>query len=669
MAKTTFAEKPNRGRISRPSLQSPSKTCKQQASPQGPDIFNFVRDILLALLEDIFNLSPRYRNADFVRDTETLVKRMNAEGLPFATVTLPAFFDGLLGYLETGKSVYPSFRLKGKRPYPHFLSGLVAPIYSDSTSSCAVEHMKLVYQFCVAFKKLQGPYKECVLREQLADFVQTDIDLNQVDFSTECTRDIVRTAREYMSEITKGLDPFDPDQSELWKPRPGPGATNTPTKHAERFRPLRWYDNLSPFDPNEWFIAPFAGPHTQPRHFHKSGIVRQGRRLHQRNHQCVSNGAPTSRFKFVPKTYKKARGICIEENEVQWHQQALRRGLYKSIEEHPLTRGRVCFTTQLVNQELAIQGSLYKEWATIDMSSASDRVSRKLVRYLFGGNQSLLKAIEAVSTELVELPKVKGFRFVDEIPINKIAPMGSAICFPVMALTHFCLIKAIFYHSNLPSNYSRHIYVFGDDIIVPKAAMQAVCDYLPLFGMKINTEKSFSNSYFRESCGVHAYKGVVITPVRFKSAVTPSMDVGAIEGSLRTEQFLYEKGYQRTASLQRAKILAALRKWKVRDLPYVDAESGLVGFYRTGPEANILGFRKSHDRSWGRFHQSWRYRRVLVFRTIFTEKSSFKCEEDRYLRWLTQGGMWAPKRFNEGISSYSKIARTNLWESELGYRC
>jgi hypothetical protein len=56
-----------------------------------------------------------------------VARRLAAEGTQFATKCLPDFFDGLLGYLETGKSVYPGFKIRHGQHYPHFLSGLVAP--------------------------------------------------------------------------------------------------------------------------------------------------------------------------------------------------------------------------------------------------------------------------------------------------------------------------------------------------------------------------------------------------------------------------------------------------------------------------------------------------------------------------------------------------------------
>lgn len=652
-------------------------------------------EYLTSILCDARGLQPGYGSADLRRDVDTTSRRMAAEGIQFATVTLPSFFDSLLDYLETGKSAsYPSFKKVRGQTYPVYLKGLVGPIYADPHSDTAVKNIELVYQFCVAFKKLEGTAVKSVLRKQLSDFIQDDIDLSYLDWSVEPVRDIARKARHLIGEVTKGLDPFDRDQSEMWKPRPGPGATNTPTKHADRFRPSVWYDKLmSTFELEDWFRPPFCPPHTQPRkdvwfplYTGNHNGVEGCRRITRKKLviDVASDHGPRSRFKFVPKTFTKWRGICIEENELQWYQQALRRGLYDHLEHHPLTRGYVNFTSQLVNRNLALRGSVDKIWATIDMSSASDRISRNLVAYLFGENKQLLRAIEACSSDEVELPKDAGKFFVNIMPLKKIAPMGSAICFPIMSLVHYALIKAILAFSSLPHALTRDVYVYGDDIIVRRECIQAIYDYLPMFGMKINTDKSFSHSYFRESCGLHAYKGRDITPVRFKRILHTSASPADLATALRLEEAFYYKGFKATARCLRNQIRTCLQQFRVQEVPYVDTCSPIVGFYRREGEATLSDFKIIAERYWrgGTYEcnppskrkrsklptQSWIYKRVAVLVDKFDEESSFQSEEERYLRYLLQGGSWASKKYVEGFSRHCKIVRMDVPESALGYR-
>lgn len=683
---------PSNGRQLRTPRRGKIRLSKADEDCQTLTLRNIVCDFCLAMLADLRDLQPGYGYVDYIRDCKTVTRRIAAEGIQFATICLPVFLDGLLGYLETGKSDFPGFRKPKATPYPHFLRGLVAPIYAGSTSSLAVKNIKLVYQFCAAFEKLQGTANEKVLGKQLADFVQTDIDLSNVDFSHESARDIARDARNIIGEVTKGLNPFDPEQAQDFRPRPGPGACNTPLKHAHRFRPWVWYSELmSVFNPDEWFKPPFAPPLFVKNRFMERKwwedcprSTRIGRRSQKAVNYFTADQQLTSRFKFVPKTFTKMRGICIEENEVQWHQQGIRRAMYKRIEHHPLTRGYVNFTSQQVNRELALKGSINGEWATIDMSSASDRISRKLVSYLFGENKELLLAIEACSTETVKIPKVKGFKFIEFMPVKKIAPMGSAICFPIMALVHFALIKAILNRSSIARSNTRDVYVYGDDIIVRRSCTQAIYDYLPLFGMKINTDKSFSRGYFRESCGLHAYKGVEVTPVRFKTVLTPTSSPQDLATALRLEESFYYKGYHKVAGMLRQSVLEVSRKYGINTVPYVNTKSPMFGFFRANGDAFLMDFVKTHNGSWRRskFRKrlryaaewstdlcTWIYHKVAMIVDKFDEKSSFLDEEDRYLRYLVQDGQWASNEYDEGYSRNTMFRKKDVIESALGYRC
>jgi hypothetical protein len=342
------------------------------------------------------------------------------------------------------------------------------------------------------------------------------------------------------------------------------------------------------------------------------------------------------------------------------------------------------------------------------MSSASDRISRALVAYLFGTNKALLAALMAVSTEEVEIPKVQGFKFIDVLPVKKFAPMGSAICFPIMALVHWSLIKAILNRSSLSQTLTREVYVYGDDIIVRAECAQAIYDYLPLFGMRINVDKSYSHSYFRESCGLHAYKGVEITPVRVKSLLSNSSSPQELATALRLEEALHYKGYVQAAGVMRELVQKVARKYGIYKVPFVHTESSLFGFFRDDEDANLDAFTKVHKRRWVpaisnnsrhemvssmfnstrsntglRAHNiarvlneadrglsmTWLYPKVAMIVDSFDEKSSFPCEEDRYLRYLTMNGKWASEKYDERYSRNTVFRKKMLQESALGYRC
>jgi hypothetical protein len=103
--------------------------------------------------------------------------------------------------------------------------------------------------------------------------------------------------------------------------------------------------------------------------------------------------------------------------------------------------------------------------------------------------------------------------------MKKFAPMGSAVTFPVQSLV-FLLLTV--YAVRLFDGKEGHlrglkesfgeVTVFGDDIIAPSRAINAITWVLTQCGLKVNTEKTFSEGNFRESCGMDAFKGYDVTP-------------------------------------------------------------------------------------------------------------------------------------------------------------
>lgn len=645
------------------------QACQEVIQPPDASV---VKGYFGDLLGDVMDKLPSvYRRADFRRDWDTFQRRLDHEGVLFATARLPIIFDGLVTILEGGVASFPGFKTTKRKGHVHpvFLGGLAICILDHPGTDVGRLAMEALYQLSYAFKKVIGPYNNLALSKQLAEFKEVDYELKFFDYLSEPLRAITDHAREIVTQICAGLNPFDPTQVEQFLPRPGPGATNTPLPKSERFTLHSGYQNLTDvFDVREWFEPPFA----PPRNFNidwggvvSRNVIRSDKRPAQSGE--LIQDAATSRFRFVPKTNQKARGICIEENEVQWLQQALRSALVSRIESHPLTKGYVNFTSQQINRQLALTASATKEKATLDMSSASDRISRALVSFLFGRNKPLLDAILAVSTETVELPDL-GSGYVESFPINKIAPMGSAICFPIMALVHFSLIKAILRFSSVPRDKISEVYVYGDDIIVNRECVDAIYDYLPLYGMKFNTEKSFTHSHFRESCGLHAYEGHEVTPVRFKTAYN-HLRTSDVPGLLRLEKAFYDKGYRRTA--QRIRI--AVQRWGIDNgIKYfypVDPSSPLFGFYRD--EASLDEFVKNVD---GKRHRNianrpWYDCQVYTVPVI----ADYKVESPPlvgapgYLKWLVTGSESA--KFVEDCPADKKFVRwKTLPESALGFK-
>jgi hypothetical protein len=416
-----------------------------------------------------------------------------------------------------------------------------------------------IYQICSLFKKLKGPFLESVYRKELRSFVETDEAIGSIDLTKEPLVPIIDNARQLINKLFELRTKGEPNQR-LMLPRPGPGATNTPVDKHMRYQPHVLYTDLDEeFGYFEYYYS------------HSLDFVNgAGRYMY-----LPRRDIPNSRFKFVHKYLGKPRGICIEENEMQFFQQALKRYMTKRLELHPLTKGKVNFTSQAINQKLAMASSVDRSLATIDMSSASDRVARELVFRLFWDTW-LGDMLDVVSTRVITLPSV------GHIWAHKFAPMGSGVCFPVMAAVHWALITSIIQLSSIPhaNEVAKEVYVYGDDIVIPSQAVQAVYDYLPLFGMKLNQTKSFHVSSFRESCGIHAYNGVDVTPVYVNYALqtTQSKDDTTVLLSLiaKEDQFYHKGLYETSRCIQS---LVHKHFWR---LPTVGRDSPVLGWKRDG---------------------------------------------------------------------------------------
>lgn len=477
------------------------------------------------VITDVFNRTPRYKQIDFERDISTLRRRTQSEGLTFISSTMPNLMKEFLLSLETGIPLFTNFKIKRGTVYPTFLHGLFRLTVDEV---CGVDSFASLYQILVGFKKLKGPYSTKVLQEEEDKFVATDQSL--IYESNHFNDLILETAAGFIGDVFSSVE--QPGYIEdNFSPRPGPGATNTALHHYERFSP----HNLRDVEMEKLIYDWFYVNHTYLHDDHKN----ISNRWKDGYHACKS------RFKFVHKTLGKPRGICIEENEMQYMQQGLKALLYNLIERHPVTTGRINFSSQGINQKLALEASATRDYCTIDMSEASDRISRELVNHLFKYTPTLLSYLNTLSTKIITMPK-------GDINCNKFSPMGSGICFPVMSIVHWSLIRAMIYLSVLPDTYMNDFYVYGDDLIVPNEAFEVVTTLLPRFGMKINVNKSFSKSFFRESCGVDALRGVKVTPVYFKYIPRDHQTVEGLLSIIAVEYQLHKR-YPITASFLREK--------------------------------------------------------------------------------------------------------------------
>lgn len=172
------------------------------------------------------------------------------------------------------------------------------------------------------------------------------------------------------------------------------------------------------------------------------------------------------------------------------------------------------------NQSLARKGSLDGSLATIDLSSASDSISRELVF-------QTLPVLWFTHLDGLRCPQT----VIDgEVHVNEMfSSMGNGFTFELESLLFYAIARAVAYHRGV----SGVLSVYGDDIIVPTQIAHELISVLAFLGFETNKDKSFTEGPFRESCGGHFHNGRDITPIYIRKPIEFLVDVIHLANSLR----------------------------------------------------------------------------------------------------------------------------------------
>lgn len=320
------------------------------------------------------------------------------------------------------------------------------------------------------------------------------------------------------------------------EPRHGPGAVAEGIR-GDKYAFPSWPTKLENRFPYDWFGSGALQPSSYPDHRERS-----------------------SRLIAVPKSQKGPRLICAEPVAHQWIQQGIWRWLESRVETTPL-QASIRFRDQSISARRALSSSHSGELCTIDLSSASDRVSTRLVEYLFQGS-NLLDALHACRTRTMvqnisdDHPRM--------IVLRKFSTMGSAATFPIQTLVFYILVtwalKLVCEEPEYegPSWAPADVTIFGDDIIAPNVAYQTIKLVLSECGLKVNDSKTFTGSYFRESCGMYAFRGVDISPAYYLAPYDGSPS--SLTTTVETSNNFHLRGYWKTAEAVMSQVPEQERK-------------------------------------------------------------------------------------------------------------
>ena len=496
------------------------------------------------------------------RDSETIAKRVEHEGLSFLTIGLPSFSSSFLQALERGwidSTDFPGFR-RGKQRFPLFLRGLLCRVFDGRTGLVLDDPDSLaiywIQQICCAFKKLEA---DCTLERKEQAYVRFEECENEVrEWSTHVEPRLLDDFRLCAATLFGTvLSDIDRKISRLEHvPKHGPGATADKLTANARYWQVEWAERLQPFFPADAFISPNLG---------ESGLSHV---------DFIEPGRERPvRVVLVPKTLKTPRVIAIEPAAMQYAQQSILELLVPALEKkYPRTLG---FTDQTVNQVRAKEASRSRVHCTFDLSEASDRVSNLLVHMLLCSAPSLHGAVQACRTKRAD---VRG----KVIDLAKFASMGSALCFPIEAMVFLTVLRMADCKSRRVSagsrvglsDFLRNTSVYGDDLIFPARLAPLSADFLTTFGLKVNQHKSFVKSNFRESCGGDFFNGIPVKPVyyrRIPEMASPRDRRISLVSLVSTRNQLYEAGAWSTATFLDGKIR------KLIPFPNVQDDSPIVG--------------------------------------------------------------------------------------------
>lgn len=242
---------------------------------------------------------------------------------------------------------------------------------------------------------------------------------------------------------------------------------------------------------------------------------KKGRNLDLMNYESWVTIQKGSHATTVPKNAKTDRFICKEPCMNMY----IQRGFGGYIRSKLKGVG-VDLDDQTHNQRLALEGSVDGSLATVDLKAASDSISLSLVQQLLPSDW--FEAMCMVRSEYTllkdkDFPNLKGSLGGSGLNtgsghwhrLEKISSMGNGYTFELESLIFWALTESVVELSKVPDT---RIGVYGDDIICSSLCADRLIEVLAYCGFTTNHEKTFVDGPFRESCGLHAFKGRDVTP-------------------------------------------------------------------------------------------------------------------------------------------------------------
>lgn len=223
-----------------------------------------------------------------------------------------------------------------------------------------------------------------------------------------------------------------------------------------------------------------------------------------------------NRLSFVPKNVDISRCICVEPSLNMFYQLGVKHLLESRIKSY---FGIDFSVQQLKNRDLAQLASMFdKQWVTIDLSSASDSMSNKMLQEVLPPD--FFRWLTLLRSPYMTLPSGS------KLELNMISTMGNGFTFPLQTMLFSSVVKAAHRVAGIPFERPYgcslgNFAVYGDDIICRQETVCYVRRLLELLGFSVNADKSYDLGPFRESCGGDYFNGHFVRGIYLKSLSGP----------------------------------------------------------------------------------------------------------------------------------------------------
>jgi hypothetical protein len=647
-----------------------------------------ILDVLQGLLKDATAAFPELKGS-FSKDFERIALCCESRGLGLFTLDLPQLASHLLDGLRTGRlrpSGPLSRRVSKEVKVPRLFSGLWLRVFRKDSilrEEVDVNAVAFLEQLCRLGKNVtvecslaktrqcQEDYHdiEKVLRPPTLEWAEDVLShdraeaLHLTDACLDCNTDVLLDSQEMFDFlgrtdvrkqlrdrellrqcqlvadlVSQELGVFLPLQYSTEREsegigsglRHGPGAVSLMPKSRDKHDFFAWSNKLEGVFPYKLF-----------------GLVHP-----YQEHTLPANRELPSRLLGVPKSAKAPRLIAAEPVEHQWCQQ-----LIWSWIRHRVDGTRVShfldFRKQELSGALVIQASLDRKLATVDLSSASDRLTCWTVERVFRCNPSFLRALHAARTRWTfdNIEPSRG----SFIKLKKFASQGTATTFPVQSLVFLiiALASALGDEEVTWKNLLRYrgkVRVYGDDIVVPTHGYARLIRTMEILQLKVNDSKSYALGSFRESCGTRGYAGYDITCVSPKVFVADGP--ASVQAVIDTTNNLFYKGYWHASTALERYIPPRVR----RGLRYISkSDAGISGL------ATCSGTDESHLRR--RWNSTLHRHEVRVWQNSASSKKRPRDGYTALLDFLSRPhNKWEPRVVSEYALNTRKSKHGLRWE-------